>query len=278
MDQERIVVFDEGLQIEAYRFNGLMQKFPNHFHDHYVIGFVQSGQRYLSCKNKEYTIAAGDIVLFNPGDNHGCYQIDDKSLDWRSINVKKEVMLTVTKEITGKGYLPEFTSTVIYRSELATRLKDLHELLLERNTEFEKEEIFYFLIEELIADYTDPVEQTLRTTSGEIQKACDFMDENFAESISLDDLVHITGLKKYTLLRYFVRQKGVTPYQYLETIRVNEAKKCLEQGTPPVDAALQSGFTDQSHFTRFFKNYIGLTPKQYQDIFKEQTMMMKEGT
>ena len=53
--EERTVCFDRELKIEAYRFKGIMQKFPNHFHEHYVIGFIEKGQRYLSCKNKEYT-------------------------------------------------------------------------------------------------------------------------------------------------------------------------------------------------------------------------------
>ena len=52
--EERRVCFDEDLGIEAYSFKGIMQKFPNHFHEYYVIGFIESGRRRLSCKNKEY--------------------------------------------------------------------------------------------------------------------------------------------------------------------------------------------------------------------------------
>ncbi len=79
--EERTVCFDDELGIEAYRFKGIMQKFPNHFHEYYVIGFIESGRRHLSCKNKEYTIGPGDILLFNPRDNHTCEQIDGKTLD-----------------------------------------------------------------------------------------------------------------------------------------------------------------------------------------------------
>ena len=68
----RTVVYDDELRIEAYRFEGIVQPFPNHFHEHYVIGFIENGERCLSCKNQEYTIKKGDIVLFNPGDNHAC--------------------------------------------------------------------------------------------------------------------------------------------------------------------------------------------------------------
>lgn len=68
----RTVVYDDELHIEAYRFEGIVQPFPNHFHSHYVIGFVEDGQRVLSCKGKKYTIDKGNIVIFNPGDNHSC--------------------------------------------------------------------------------------------------------------------------------------------------------------------------------------------------------------
>lgn len=43
----RTVVYDEELRLEAYRFEGIAKSFPNHFHEHYVIGFVEKGQRTL---------------------------------------------------------------------------------------------------------------------------------------------------------------------------------------------------------------------------------------
>ena len=69
MKQEaRTVVYDDELRIEAYRFEGIARPFPNHFHEYYVIGFMEAGERVLSCKNQEYTISTGDVLLFNPGD------------------------------------------------------------------------------------------------------------------------------------------------------------------------------------------------------------------
>jgi len=88
------------------------------------------------------------------------------------------------------------------------------------------------------------------------------------KNITLNELSALTGLSKYYLLRSFTKQKGISPYSYLETIRISKAKKFLEQGIAPIDVALQTGFTDQSHFTNFFKKLIGLTPKQYMNIFR----------
>ncbi|WP_330398775.1 AraC family ligand binding domain-containing protein [Lacrimispora celerecrescens] len=110
--------FDVELKIEAYHFQGIMQKFPNHFHEYDVIGFIENGSRYLSCKNKEYTIEQGDLLLFNPGDNHTSELIDGKTLDYRCINIQPEVMSKAVYEITGRDDLPYFTTPVIFHNEL----------------------------------------------------------------------------------------------------------------------------------------------------------------
>lgn len=266
--EERTVCFDKELKVEAYRFKGIMQKFPNHFHEHYVIGFIEKGQRYLSCKNKEYTTSTGDLLLFNPFDSHTCEQIDNKVLDYRCINIKPEIMKKTVFEITGENYLPKFNQSVIFRSELVPLLQELHHIIMEEELDFKKEELFFFLIEQLIEEYTEPnLQFNLEKTSIEIQAVCDYLENNYTEHILLDELSTIAGMNKYSLLRNFTKLKGITPYRYLENIRVNKAKRLLEKGVEPIDAAIQTGFVDQSHFTNFFKNFIGLTPKQYQNIF-----------
>lgn len=97
--------------------------------------------------------------------------------------------------------------------------------------------------------------------------------------IYLDQICHLEGLSKSTLLRAFTKSKGVTPYSYLQNIRIGEAKKLLEQGLPPVEAALQTGFSDQSHFTNYFNRYIGLALGVYREIFlmKENSEDKKQG-
>ena len=72
--ETRTAVYDEELRIEAYRFEGIVQPFPNHFHGHYVIGLVEAGQRVLFCRDREYALEKGSILLFNPGDSHACLQ------------------------------------------------------------------------------------------------------------------------------------------------------------------------------------------------------------
>ena len=274
--ETRTIVYDDELRIEAYRFEGIVQPFPNHFHEYYVIGFIEDGQRVLSCRNQEYTITKGNILLFNPGDNHACVQSDDGTLDYRGFNIAKEVMLDLSEEVTGKRELPGFSKTVIFDEEVTCYLHPLHELVMKGSCEFGKEENMLRLISLLIQRYGHPSPSCIPECREEIEKACNFMEQHFANRIYLDQICRYAGLSKSTLLRAFTKSKGVTPYSYLENIRIGKAKKLLEQGVPPMEAAMQTGFSNQSHFTNYFNRFIGLAPGLYRDIFLEKESTKEE--
>ena len=268
--ETRTVVYDDGLRLEAYHFEGIVQTFPNHFHEHYVIGFVEDGTRRLSCRNREYLIEKGSIVLFNPGDNHACVQSDDGTFDYRGFNIAKEVMLNLAEEVSGKRQLPGFSENIIYDDEAAFYLRQLHEMVMKGKDDFGKEETLLFLISLLIQNYGQPFENRIPECSGEIEKACEYMERHFTERIYLDQICRYAGLSRSTLLRAFTKSKGVTPYRYLETIRINEAKRLLAEEVPPVEVAIRTGFSDQSHFTNYFNQFIGLAPGIYREIFSEK--------
>lgn len=137
----RTVVYDEDLQIEAYRFEGFVRPFPGHFHEYYVIGYIESGQRTLTCKNQEYAVRPGHILIFNPGDSHACVQSDDGTLDYRGFNISRDVMLSLLGELDDKQAPPVFSQNVIFDSETASCLRTLHDLVLSGSREGDKRRI-----------------------------------------------------------------------------------------------------------------------------------------
>jgi AraC-like DNA-binding protein len=268
LQEQRRVYYDNALQIEAYHLFGIVQKFPNHFHDYYVIGFIENGKRHLWCKEKEYDLSEGDLVLFNPRDNHYCAPISKESFDYRAINIPIHIMNQAVKDITGKEYVLYFTQNVIYQCDMAKSLSILYDCIITDAHKLEKEEAFYFLLEQIVHSFSQPYETLeIKQPSKDIQTLCEYIEKNFDKNITLDELLEMTHYGKSYLLRSFTKQVGVSPYRYLQTIRLNKAKKFLEQGYSCIEVSDMAGFSDQSHFTNFFKEYIGLTPKQYQRIF-----------
>ena len=266
--ENRTICFDTQLHIEAYFLQGIVQDFPNHFHEEYVIGFLESGLRQLRCNNREYLVQAGDLLVFNPRDTHACTQVSEVPLDWRCLNIRPEVMSQMAGEITGREYLPYFQPNVLLQSEHTAVLCELHDRIAQGDASFRKEELFFFLMEQLIHTYAEPsISPEEQAFDGAIEAVCAYLEEHYAETIALNELAAIANRSKYHLLRTFTRQKGISPYRYLETVRIGKAKKLLEEGTSPAEAAFRTGFSDQSHFTNFFKTLIGLTPRQYGNIF-----------
>lgn len=232
-----------------------------------MIGLVEDGERILSCKNKEYTIGKGDMIVFYPCDNHACTQKDSGEFDYRGLNIGREVMLDFVEEMAGERTVPQVCENVIRDEEIASVFRLLHEMVMQKNDDLGKEETMLLLLAMLFQNYGNMGETCVSECREEIENACEYIKQHFAERLSLEQICHAVGLSKSTLLRAFTKTKGITPYRYLEAIRINEAKKLLREGVPPVCAAIQTGFTDQSHFTNYFSSFIGLTPNMYREIF-----------
>lgn len=268
MKQEtRAAVYDSELRLEAYRLRGIVQPFPNHFHDYYVLGLVEAGERVLVCRGRACTLKPGSLLLLNPGDSHACAQSDGGTLDYRGLNLPQATMQALAAEITGRDELPGFSLCAVSDPEAACCLRALHRLVIQRTQGFGREEALLLLLTRLLAQYAQPFDRCVPECRAEIERTCAFIEQHYVRRITLEQLCSCAHLSKSALLRAFTRSKGVTPYSYLQNIRIGEAKKLLEQGVPPVEAALRTGFSDQSHFAHYFQRFIGLPPGAYRDIF-----------
>ena len=267
--ENRRAVWDSRLGIRAYRLAGVARSFPNHFHEYYVLGLMEAGERVLSCKGREQLIRTGDVLLLGPGDSHACAQRGGTPMDFRGIAIPAEGMLELAERVTGRRELPGFSRVVLRDGEAACRLETFHRLVLEDPPGPGREEELRRLLTLLLERWGQP------PASGpdrrrEVEEACAFLERHLGERVSLDQLCRRAGLSRSTLLRAFARTKGVTPYRYLENLRVARAGELLEQGIPPAEVALRTGFSDQSHLTNCFGRFTGLSPGAYQAMFTEK--------
>jgi len=210
-------------------------------------------------------------VLFNPYDNHSCRPDMIQDFDFIGINASKNVIEEIFKErnIT-------FSKNVVQDEEAAFYIKALFEAYQNNFEDFKKEEIFLLLINSLAERYAEFAADTrglvLENFSKEENsddKIFSYFNSNFDKKINLDEVCKAFGYSKSGLMRTFLKKKGITPYRYLESIRVNEGKKLLEAGITPADAAIKTGFSDQSHFTNAFRCTFGFTPAYYKKLKQE---------
>lgn len=264
------ICYDRDLKLEAYSFNGIVQPFPNHIHDYYVAGIVEKGGRILNCRNKEYLLWRGDVLLLSPNDNHGCVQKSKETFVYKAVIIPKDVMHKYVKEFAPDCENFSFTENVIKDDEIYNCLALLYQMIMLGAEKFEKEEQFLVFVSLLFENYNSSDYEAGGEANEQIEKACRFMKTEYGRQITLDELCTVSMLGKSTLLRYFTKTKGITPYRYLQSVRIDKAKNMLEQGKSTAETALAAGFSDQSHFTRYFNHFIGVSPYQYKRIFESK--------
>jgi len=97
-----------------------------------------------------------------------------------------------------------------------------------------------------------------------ISDVVDFVNQNYWQPISLDELANSVGLSKFYFSRLFKAHMNISPYKYLMEQRIAAAKRLLETTDSKVsDVGIMVGFRDESHFNRAFKTAVGVTPLQY---------------
>jgi AraC-like DNA-binding protein len=88
---------------------------------------------------------------------------------------------------------------------------------------------------------------------------------HLSEAVRLRDLADITGLSQSQFGRAFKASTGISPYQWQLNARVDRAQQLLVDGKRSLaQIALDTGFSEQSHPTRVFRNLVGTTPRSWQ--------------
>lgn len=99
-----------------------------------------------------------------------------------------------------------------------------------------------------------------------------YLDEHFAEDLTLEHMAAVAGFSKYHFSRTFKQQSGYNFYDYLCRRRIKSAEMLLMDPTRSISQiALQSGFSSVSTFNRIFKKLKNCTPTQYRSMFHVHT-------
>ena len=99
---------------------------------------------------------------------------------------------------------------------------------------------------------------------GILKPVTEFISQHYAENITIDKLAGMVATSQTNFRRQFTRTFGISPGRYITTIRLNAARRLLETTDKLVsEIAVETGFWDQSHFTKTFKQFRGITPREY---------------
>ncbi|MGE0554328.1 MAG: helix-turn-helix domain-containing protein [Gemmatimonadales bacterium] len=254
-----------GIDVVRARFRGLATR--PHSHPEYEIGVVRAGRRMVRWRGRELQVGEGTVIVFRPDEVHAGAPLDAEGSTYCAFLIAPDLVEPIAgwQSATGaRDSLPSAQGPVIHDLGLARLLLAAHADLASDpvcNAGDRLRDALAALGPWLHRPADRQGRSVEHTAVGEVRR---YLEAHYRTRIRLATLAQLTGLSTFHLIRVFREATGVPPYAYLEQIRVNRAAALLRSGCPVSSVAFQTGFADQSHLTRFFKRFVGVTPGRYQ--------------
>jgi len=254
--KSKIRRFDFLDQLEIFEASDYQPSFPLHSHDTVCLTLLLRGtectqvhQQELMTPFKSISLTYPDEIHANPNKNKGSYS-------FLTYYISPDVLAHFHGN--EKYY---FNNRIIqddYLSDLLFQFAQAPEA---------SESTFKVVLDYFIQHhFTNRPNHTIgeKLTELDYSEVVDFIDQKFAERLSIEQLAKMKNLSRFSFIRQFKKAKGITPSQYITLKRIQAAKQLLRKGLPIVDAVYNTGFYDQSHMSRNFKKLTGMTPRSYQ--------------
>jgi AraC-like DNA-binding protein len=246
--------------------------FAPHTHEGYVIGIIEQGAEQFAYRRRRHIAPVGSIVFINPGEMHTGSAAAEHGWTYRTLYPSTDLLQRAASDLTGKARdMPFFADAVVHDPEMMKEISLTHRTLETQASALERESRLLWTLSRLILRYADDHPRPLLHPKKHvgIQRVRSYLEENYAENLSLEQLADIARLSPFHLLRSFRDQIGLPPHAYLIQTRIMHAKLLLGMGLSGADTAIAVGFADQSHFTKHFKRIVGVPPGLYGAAYKK---------
>lgn len=258
--------WNANVNIELFHACCIKHAFPAHIHDYYVICMIETGMQSFSHRGSKYITPPGGLIMLNPGDAHTGEPANKDGFEYRAIYPTVAHMQEAVCELTGRHQdNPYFINVRIDNQLLMKFIRNLYFSLVTDKNPLETEAVFIQALTSIVAQ-TANFRYSAISIGREreaVQKARQFIQSNWSQKITLSELAKYVGLSRYYFLRVFCNEVGIPPHSYQDSLRVSNAKRLLKQGVPLKEVAIETGFSDQSHFANRFKRVVGVTPGFY---------------
>ena len=269
MSSQRINIIDDQffdhksqLIYVSYSKYGKDWKSLKHLHPFTEIFFVLNGKGKLTIENETFPIKKNDLIVVFPNVYHHENSQDDEPLEYVVLGVN-DLLFQIDHPLDYlyQNFDKDNQDIVYYFSQL---------LFESKNKDIGYDTVCQKLLELVILKIIRKIniqlqsKQKSSSVSREIQMICHYIDQNFANDITLVSLAHSMKMNKYYMAHEFKKYMNISPIQYLIDRRIEECQSLLKTSSLSIAEISETvGFSSQSYFSQIFKKTIGMTPLQY---------------
>jgi len=238
--------------------------------------YIKEGSGRYIVDVHEYDVKSGDIIICNANTLHGEALLNDNEMQSYCCVLKNLSLPQLPPNVLMDKKSNPVLSLSINKAVIEHIYLSLH-FLNEQETEYEDEcQMLANALLNLVYKEVSGKRVTRSPSSKKmeelVQHIMKYLDENYMEEISVQELAVKFHLDYYYLVHFFTRKTGVSPMKYVIQRRIGEAQNLLmntEMGIGEICS--KTGFTDSSYFSSMFKKYVGITPTKYRSYFENKT-------
>ncbi|MER6344624.1 AraC family transcriptional regulator [Streptomyces sp. NPDC001595] len=251
--------------VDLLRARYIRKTFVRHTHEHFVIAAIADGVEVFHHRGSDQYAGAGALALVNPDTPHTGRAGVPEGWRYGAVYPSPEVVAEIAAETTAIRGTPGFVSPVLddpYAVEL------VHQVLraADEGNALAADTLLRVAVTRLLRRNGGALPQRRVPTAGAriAARARAVLEERMAEPPTLEQLAGDLGTSPFALLRAFRSAYGMPPHTWLTDARVRRARRLLDAGSSPAQAAAAVGFTDQPHLNRHFSRIVGVPPGAYQ--------------
>jgi len=253
---------EDGIERLEARFSG--NGFSPHRHDTYALGLTMAGIQTFSYRGASRFSTPGRLIILHPDELHDGGAGGEGGLTYRMIYLPPEKVMAAVDGLA--AVLPFVRDPVAedapLRASLIEALDELDGEMGELKRDGLIAEIAHHLLR--LGDSRGRAPKYLDRKA--LAHCRDFLSECAEETINSQRLEEITGIDRFTLARQFRALYGTSPHRYLVQRRLSRARAMIIAGAALAEAAIASGFADQSHLTRHFVKTYGMPPGRFRRL------------
>lgn len=236
------------------------------YHETYTVATlfdVSGGDIEWTYRKKRYRAGAGEVALMQPGEVHANTRAH-RPCNFRVLFIPSGIVEQATADLEISRLQPSWKLAHSPDPTLFRNLVRLHASLEAPASELERQSRFAACLRLLLERCAESSSSSFNEFErASLLRARDFIRQHYARPIALAELAAVSGLSRFHLVRAFAKAFGLPPHAYQNRVQIANARDLLATGCPPIDVAAETGYADQSHFTRHFKAIYGVTPGEY---------------
>ncbi|MBB1252580.1 AraC family transcriptional regulator [Streptomyces alkaliterrae] len=251
--------------IDLLRAHYVRQSFPRHAHEGYTLCAITSGVEEVGLPDGVQRVGDGGVVMINPEVAHTARAGTPQGWTYATLYPTAELVHGVAAETTTLRGTPAFTEQAVV-DPLAGRLIHAVHQAAEAGNALAADGLLRTVLARLLHRHGGVLPARPIRSAGALRAdaARRILTERLADPPALAELAEELGTSPFALSRAFRERHGQPPHGWLTDARVRAARRLLEAGTPPAEAATAVGFTDQAHLGRHFRRIVGVPPGAYQ--------------